>query len=235
MKEENKLVMACLLAIALSALVLVGWTIYKGADKESINMLILLASSVASGLIGYLTKAATTPVTYTVEKEPEAPTRLGNSGSASPKLIRAVAYGWIAIAAVCFGMSFNGCASLPTESKLSVARIIARNAGYYMVDHHTPLAKRISTGYAAIEGADGAAYQEAIRALLSQALMDQGVRRSDRLLADAADILGLFGVALPDPDNVTLEWVQGLNIGNLRSVAEAFVEGLNSPVAPKVG
>jgi hypothetical protein len=137
------------------------------------------------------------------------------------------------ITGLCLVMA-QGCASLPTESKLSVARIIARNAGYYMVDHHTALAKRISTGYAAIQGADDAGYQEAIRALIAQALMDKGVRRSDRLLADAADILSLFGVAIPNPDNVTLEWIQGLNIGNLRSVAEAFVEGLNSPVAPKV-
>jgi hypothetical protein len=128
----------------------------------------------------------------------------------------------------------QGCAGLPTESKLSVARIIARNAGYYMVDHHTALAKRISIGYAAIQGANDAGYQEAIRALIAQALMDKGVRRSDRLLADAADILEMFGVALPDPDNVTLEWIQGLNIGNLRVIADAFVEGLNSPVASKV-
>jgi len=138
------------------------------------------------------------------------------------------------ITGICIIM-VQGCATMPVESKLPMARIIARNAGYYTIDHHAGLAQRISTGYAAVQNSDGLAYQESIRALLSQALMDQGVRRSDRLLGDAKDILTMFGVAFPDPDNVTLAWVQGFDIAGLRSVIEAFVDGLNSPVAPKKG
>jgi len=107
MREENKFVVGCLLAIAMASLLLVGWIIFKGGSNEPINLLILLASNVSAGFVGYLTKTLTSGKEEPAE--PTEPTRLGNSGQARPALIKAVAATWIIIALVCSGMALTSC------------------------------------------------------------------------------------------------------------------------------
>lgn len=70
MKEENVLVVFALLIIAVLSLGIVGFIVYNNGPKDSLNPLIMIANTVVSGFIGYLTKSA---VTALKNKEPETP------------------------------------------------------------------------------------------------------------------------------------------------------------------
>ena len=82
----------------------------------------------------------------------------------------------------------------------------------------------VIVSYDAIEKATGEPYLISVESILSQMLMDKGVQDSDLLLADARDILGLFGVPIPTAAaGIDLAWLQQFDIDGVRSVAEAFV------------
>ena len=111
--------------------------------------------------------------------------------------------------------------------QMSAAKIIARNAGYYVALNNPGASVAIAEAYKQIEQYKGASYKASFTAGLRWLLKQDNIQGSDRLAQDAADLLNLFGVPVPEPASVDLTWVDQFDESDLRLVAEAFFEGMN--------
>jgi len=144
-----------------------------------------------------------------------------NSGRAITALI--VAIMGLCLVAFCCVFAFNGCAT-PQDNKLMAARIIARHAGAHVAANNPALAKTVVVAYDSIQKATGEPYLVSVEAILSQMLMDEDVKNSDLLLADAKDLSALLNIPMPlSAEEVDMEWMRQFAPEAVRSVAEAFV------------
>jgi len=131
---------------------------------------------------------------------------------------------------LCVGtLLFQGCStSSSTENKMYAARIIARHAGAYLQNKDPKTANEIQVAYLSIITQEGELYQKNVYGLLADLLAREGVQDSEILIADAQDLLAIFGVPVPtDPSGVTLDWVKQFDIAVVREIAEAFIRGAN--------
>ena len=131
-----------------------------------------------------------------------------------------------ALAALLISMAMVACA-MTGPQQMSAAKIIARNAGYYVALNNPGASVAIAEAYKQIEQYKGASYKASFTAGLRWLLKQDNIQGSDRLAQDAADLLNLFGVPVPEPAKVDLTWVDQFDESDLRLVAEAFFEGMN--------
>lgn len=107
-QEENIFVVAALLSIALAALAITGWIVYKNGPTEPLNTLIMIAGSVVSGLVGYLAKGAVSAMGK------DKPGGTGQAGRARMVVI-------VIMALTCMGgatlSGFTGCANNQTATQ----------------------------------------------------------------------------------------------------------------------
>ena len=131
-----------------------------------------------------------------------------------------------ALAALLISMAMVACAMTGTQ-QMSAAKIIARNAGYYVALNNPEVAVSINVAYQTIEQYQGESYKAGVASGLKWMLDQKNIKGSDRLAQDAADLLNLFGVPVPEPANVDLAWLQQFDEQSIRAVAEAFISGMN--------
>ncbi len=165
------------------------------------------------------------------EAASEPPSILGNSGKASLTYLLYLA---LAVAGLCailvgtYSCANNGqTVIMPKESKIALARIAARRMGADMRQEFATVARQVVASYQAIEEAEGVAYQEGVYRIARMVLEHQGVRDSDLLVADARDVLEIFGVKLPGA-GFDLAWLQQFDPADIRAICEAFLEGADA-------
>ena len=130
------------------------------------------------------------------------------------------------VLALSIAKTMVACAMTGTQ-QMSAAKIIARNAGYYVALNNPGASVAIAEAYKQIEQYKGASYKASFTAGLRWLLKQDNIQGSDRLAQDAADLLNLFGVPVPEPAKVDLTWVDQFDESDLRLVAEAFFDGMN--------
>ena len=130
------------------------------------------------------------------------------------------------VLALSIAVTMVACAMTSTQ-QMSAAKIIARNAGYYVALNNPEAAVAINVAYQTIEQYQGESYKAGVVSGLKWMLDQKNIKGSDRLAQDASDLLNLFGVPVPEPANVDLAWLQQFDEPSIRAVAEAFISGMN--------
>ena len=131
-----------------------------------------------------------------------------------------------ALAALLISMAMVACAMTGTQ-QMSAAKIIARNAGFYVAQNNPEASVAIAVAYQKIEQYQGDSYKAGVASGLKWMLDQKNIKGSARLAQDAADLLALFGVPVPEPQSVDTAWLMQFDESSVRTVAEAFIEGMN--------
>lgn len=124
-----------------------------------------------------------------------------------------------------------GCAGMTHDQKLSAAQLIAGEAGFYVAQNNPEAAAIIAVTYEDIKSNQGLAYKASVASGLKWMLDQNNIKGSERLANSAERLLGIFGVPLPAPMAVDTAWLMQFDEPDIRSVAEAFIEGMGKPTS----
>ena len=125
------------------------------------------------------------------------------------------------------GLMYYGCATtdnMTHSQKMAAAKKIARDAGYYVASNNPRVAAAVTAGWEDIQLMTGDGFNEAFLDGLGWYLDQQGIAGSDRLIADARDLLALFGFDLDTVINS--EFLNRVSIDVVKEVVQAFVDGM---------
>ena len=131
------------------------------------------------------------------------------------------------IAVICLAALVTiGCAALE-DRNMAAAKIIARNAGYYIALNNPGAADAVNVAYATMEQYSGESYKASVLSGFKWLLDQKNVKGSDKLAADAMDLMAIFGLPVPKPVDMDLAWVNQFDEGQIRELADAFLQGMN--------
>ena len=131
------------------------------------------------------------------------------------------------IAVICLmGIVIVGCATMEGKN-MAAAKIIARNAGYYIAMNNPGAADAINVAYAKMEQYSGESYNASVLSGFKWLLDQENVKGSDKLAADAMDLMAIFGLPVPKPVEMDLAWINQFDEGQIRELADAFLQGMN--------
>ena len=116
-----------------------------------------------------------------------------------------------------------------SEKALTSARLIARKAGKYVGRNNPEVAEKVTEAYAEMAALDDDAFRGKFLDGLDWYLSSRGISGSDELREDAGDILDLFGFNI-DLTTIDLAFLQRFQVESIKSVAQAFIQGLNLAV-----